>query len=405
MMHVIKNNLVCLLCLLLMHNIPQAQYKNKAMLGPVTKTGFYSLAVTPELSSYVKTDFSDLRVVDGDGKQAEYVLQRAGVNLAKDTAQYKPLPIIQQTQGDSGKSILVLDNAAKEKISSLVLLLGNASISRMADVSGSDDGKQWFSMVENISLEKKYITDTDRYAETVIFPTVQYRYIRLVMYNGKNDPLHIIAAGRYVNMAFRGMEAATDNPPVSYTQKDSSDGYSYIRVHNPLPFHVDNISLQISGPKFFKRDAVVVVPYGLDADFTLSSNTTCKLTVPVFATRDWLLKIFNGDNPPLKISGIGTSQQKRSIITWLNAGKTYHLEMNYANAIAPQYDLQNFKDSIPADISPIAYGPVEALLVAVNTQAGGSFFKQSWLWAVIIAILAGLLFFTWQLTKEVGKKG
>jgi len=398
-----RNSVAVILCLFVCI-VTHAQYKNKAALGPVTKTGFYSIAVTPELSSYVKTDFSDLRVVDGDGKQAEYVLQRAGVNLVKDTTQYKPLPIIQQTQGDSGRSILVVDNAAKEKISQLALLLGNASISRMADISGSDDDKKWFSMVENISLEKKYITDTDRYAETVIFPTVSYRYIKLVIYNGKNDPLHIIAAGRYINLDYKSVNATTENPPVNFKQTDSGDGYSYIKVHNPLPFHVDNISLQVTGPKFFKRDAVVVVPYGVDADFTLSSNTTFNLYVPVFTSRDWLLKIYNGDNPPLKITGISTRQQTRNIIMWLDSGKAYHLEMNNANAVSPQYDLQNFKDSIPQNISSIQYAAIEPI-AAVVVAEDKSIFKKSWLWAVIIAVLAGLVFFTWQLSKEMGKKG
>lgn len=400
-MRIIHLSLTLVICLLSNLGL-KAQFKSSAVLGPVTKTGFYAVAVTPELSGYLKTDFSDLRVVDDAGKQAAYIVQRRFGTSIKDTSIYKPLSIITKQQADSGKTVVVIANPTASKLQSVALLIGNASVNRMANISGSDDNNHWYSIAENINLERKFITDTDRYAQIVTFPLVSYRYIRLVIYNGKNDPLNIISAGRYQDYTYKATFPFVVNPVVNYTQKDSSDGYTYVDVHSNLPYHTDKVVLVVKGPRFFKREAEVLVPYSTGAGFTLQSDTVFNLEMPAFSSSNWRISIYNGDNPPLKITGITTYQQSKNIVAWLDSGKIYHLEMNNATAVAPRYDLQAFKDSIPADIAPLQYGKIETLVaLKVNTN---SYFKQWWLWAIVIAILLGLLFFTWQLTKEMARK-
>lgn len=401
MMRIIHHKLALVICLLSSLCL-KAQFKSSAVLGPVTKTGFYAVAVTPELSGYIKTDFSDLRVVDDAGKQAAYIIQRRFGTSVKDTSVYKPLSIITKQQADSGKTIVVIANPTASKLQSVALLIGNASVNRTANISGSNDDNHWYSIAENVSLERKFITDTDRYAQIVTFPLVSYRFIRLVIYNGKNDPLNIISAGRYQDYTYKTVYPFVVNPVVNYIQRDSSDGYSYVDVHGNLPYHTDKVVLTVKGPRFFKREAEVLVPYSTGAGFTLQSDTVFNLEMPVFATANWRIGIYNGDNPPLKITGISTYQQSKNIVAWLDSGKAYHLEMNNATAVAPRYDLQAFKDSIPVGITTLQYGKIETLVaLTANTN---SYFKQWWLWAIVIAILAGLSFFSWQLTKEMAKK-
>ncbi len=123
----------------------------------------------------------------------------------------------------------------------------------------------------------------------------------------------------------------------------------------------------------------------------------------MFNNQDWLIKIYNGDNPPLVIKDVITRQEALAIVPYLEEGKAYHLAMNDANASAPQYDLQNFKDSIPAHLQAAQLAAIEAAPAQVKAT-GSPIFKKAWIWAVIVAILAGLIFFTTQLSKEVAKK-
>jgi len=379
-------------------------FKNRAALDPVTKTGFYSIPVTPELSSYVKTDFSDLRIMDDSGRQVPYIIESFNIPLSTQDIIFHQLNIISKRQDDSGKTILIIDNSENEKINSVTLLIANVSVIRSADMSGSNDNQNWFSILENIALEKKNIQDTDEYAETINFPLVSYHYIKLVIDNKKYDPLNIIAAGNYKEVRLKENMSYVQNSPCSFTQQDNTDGYSYINIHSLREDQVSRIVLYVSGPKFFKRDIEVAIPYSLVTKFTLSSDTVFNLNIPVIKARDWLIKIYNGDNPALKIKSITTFQQFKTIVPWLDSARTYHLEMNDLNAKAPEYDLQAFKDSLPRDIPRISFSNIEAMPATNAVTASTSFFKRSWLWAVIIVILVGLLFFTWKLTREVGKK-
>src|SRR3569623_277910 len=159
MTRVIRNNLFLLLSALLCGNL-HAQFKNKAALQPVVKTGFYAINITPELSSYLKADFSDLRVLDDKDKQVPYIIRSITPPVNINSNGYQPLTIVKNELGDSGKTVLVIENQGKQNTGNLVLLIRNASVSRTANLSGSDDGKKWYSVVENISLQKTYDADS-----------------------------------------------------------------------------------------------------------------------------------------------------------------------------------------------------------------------------------------------------
>lgn len=374
----------------------------------MAKTGFYTVNITPELSSYVKTDFSDLRVMDDKDKQVPYVIRSVTPPVYINSSTYAPLAILKNDIADSGKTILVIKDTGKLEASNLLLHIRNASVSRIANLSGSDDGKHWYSVIENISLQKTYAVDGSSYLAEIRFPYNNYRFLKLVIYNGKNDPLNIMAVKKgavitYSAVDFADVSRYKINPACNYAQIDSSDGYTYIRLHNPKPYHVSRISIKISAPKFFKRDADVIVPYRPVANFTIKSDTLFNFYVPVFNSMDWVIKIFNGDNPPLLIKSITTLQEATAIVPYLEEGKAYKLVMSDANAATPKYDLQQFKDSIPDYLQQVKVGTVQPIPKTMQS-ANKSIFKKSWIWAVIIAILVGLIFFTTQLTKEVAKK-
>jgi hypothetical protein len=54
------------------------EFKVKASLDAVTSTGFYHIPVQPELTAFIKADFSDLRIMDQDNLQIPFII-KAGV--------------------------------------------------------------------------------------------------------------------------------------------------------------------------------------------------------------------------------------------------------------------------------------------------------------------------------------
>jgi len=376
-------------------------FHNSARLDTVGKAGFYAVSITPTLSSYVKKDFSDLRVVDENGNPVPYLLYSKVRMLKPDY--FKPFKIISNKLIDSGKSVIVLENGDTGKVSEISMRIKNTAVSRTFDISGSDDKTHWFSIVENINMSKRFATENDSYIEDISFPLSAYRYFRIIIYNGKNDPLNIIGAGRYVSAGHLPASELLLNPTPKYKRKDSSDRISYITVFNPDLFHIDHVGLKVKGPKFFRRQVDVVTNNQLIGSFIVSVDSSFIFSLPVINDSAFELRIYNGDNPPLDIAAISTSQENEKIIAYLEAGKNYQLELTNSKATMPRYDLEDFKDSVPMEIPALKFLSIEPVK-AVAEVKDKSIFTQVWIWPVLVTVLLVLVLFTFRLTKEVGKK-
>lgn len=140
----------------------------------------------------------------------------------------------------------------------------------------------------------------------------------------------------------------------------------------------------------------------LVGNFTISSDSLIRFSLPMLNDSLITIQIYNEDNPPLDISSITTAQDAEQIIAWLDSGKSYQLDMMSADAQPPRYDLVNFKDSIPENIKQIGVSHM-VNISAPRTVAPLVLFKNSWLWGILAFVLVVLALFTIRLTKEVGK--
>ncbi len=395
----IHNHILWILCFCSF--VANAQsFKSKAAIEPVSQTGFYAISITPELSSYLKSDCSDLRIVDEKENAVPYIV-RSNLPFIKP-ASYKLFKIISNELADSGRSTIIIENPDKEKINDFFLKIKNASVSRTIDLSGSDDKSHWFSITENIYLEKKFVTDDDSYMENIDFPLSSYHYFRLTIYNGKNDPLNIISAGRYIGEEQKTISPIIENPLLKFSQKDSNH-VSYITLFNPNLYHVGFVSMHLKAPKFFKRDVEMIASGETLGNFIISSDSVFQFNLPVFKDSLFEIRINNEDNPPLVVASVSTGQEPKKVIAYLEAGVHYILQLNNDSVAAPHYDLQSFADSISSNVPEVKLSNIENLLTP-TAPVSNNFFKQAWVWPVIIFVLILLVLFTLRLSKEVEKK-
>ena len=91
-----------------------AQFRYTALLDTVKATGFYTISITPELSSYLKTDLSDLRIVDEKKQPVAFI-----IDIPLPGQQFDPVlfdhKIIKKETIDS-KTILVIENQGKDEL-------------------------------------------------------------------------------------------------------------------------------------------------------------------------------------------------------------------------------------------------------------------------------------------------
>jgi hypothetical protein len=389
-----------LICLLLLCGNAGAQTFNySANLDSVQKSGFYAFSITPELSTMLKTDFRDLRIRDKTGNPVPWLVASQFPILRPDFL--RTLDIVQNTTTDSGQSLLIVRNDPKDKIDGFYIRFRNAAVSRTINLSGSNDGNKWYSIIEDVSLERRFIQDRDSFLENISFPLSSYTFYRVIIYNGKNDPLDILSVQKSIHRESPAVHALVENPPVSFIRKDSAKT-TWIHIANPRRFHISHVGIHVKAPRFFKRQVDIFANDFLVGNFAIVSDSMVNFSLPLLDDSVITTQIYNEDNPPLDISSITTSQDPEQIIAYLDSGKSYQLEMMSADAQPPRYDLVNFKDSIPETIKQIGVSHI-VYIPALRTVPPNDLFKKSWLWVTLGIVLIVLVFFTIRLTKEVGK--
>ncbi|MEO6550026.1 MAG: hypothetical protein ABIN94_18635 [Ferruginibacter sp.] len=383
------------------------QFKHTAALEEVKATGFYTINIAPQLSAYTKTDFADIRLANSKKQWVPHLLKMAAPAQTEDA--FIQLPIIQNTQTDSGKNLLIIQNTKTGGLYSIQLSLKNTAVNRTAVVSGSNDQHNWYIIDDNVIISKSNELQHDEYLQEINFPMANYRYFKIIIDNHRNYPLLITGAGYYSKTATGTQLFLQENPAPSFSQNDSNNR-SYIEVKQDALYQFDRVSLSISGAKFYSRDIAFYVsgsaniksmkqPISL-GNFKLNSAAPSVFELPRTKATHLSIIIFNGDNPPLKIEHAGLQQQIVSLVAYLEKGKKYDLVFGDSLASFPDYDLQLFKDSIHM-LQPLGYGKI--MSSKMNTTNKSSSGKNTWIWASIILAGIVLTLSTMRLMRDLEK--
>jgi len=401
-----KRNRFGIIFLLIPWSAGAQQFRHTCMIDSVKESGFYSIPVSPDISAYLKTDFSDIRIVNEKGQWIPHIINYPYNNKSHEFA-YFDLPIIKKENANSQTTIIVGNNGNHD-LSDLFINVKNAIVNRFASLSGSDDQLKWFTIRDSILLKDTELILDNQPALKIYFPPVNYPYFRIIIFNGKNDPLNIQKVMNDGPPLPEKDEQYISNPKAGFIQSDSS-GYSLIRIENKNNFHVSRININIPSPKYFERKASLYTAYAGSikgmrqanpvAELTLSSNSTGDYNLPLLKSRVFYLLLENKDNPPLQMATITTEQGNKEIIAYLEKGKSYRLLFDDSLAMAPDYDLKSF---VRNTIGKLNVGEISAAnQTTIKVAAGKN--KNRWIWPSIILVIVLLGFFTLSLTREIKK--
>ena len=384
-----------------------AQFRYTALLDTVKATGFYNIPITPELSSYLKTDLSDLRIVDEKKQPVAFITDIPYKRYVIHAVLFDQ-KIVKKETVDT-KTILVIENTGKSKLSNFIIELKSAAAERTASLSGSDDNANWFAILDSLLLHKSGEYDNSSHSQRINFPQGNYKYFKLTINNDKKEPLNILkVTSSDISSVIDINQFFFDNPRPSFSRTDSG-GYSLIKIINDRPFHISTIKLSITGPWLYKRQAKLFseIKPGLSetwnsnghAAFNISSDEFSTHSIPFLKSKAFYLLIENGDNPPLKIGSVTTGQVKRRVIAQLEKGRSYSLLLDNSGAMAPDYDLQHFRDRM-TDNSVINIKNIIALPQQEAIPAKKQVDKR-WIWPVIILLILLLAILAWKLAADM----
>ena len=396
----------CILVVLPIFSFAQ-HFKFTATLDSVAVSGFYTISLSPQLSAIAKTDFADIRIADSKKQWVPHILQSSNTSLVEDL--FTEFPIIENAVTDSGKNLLIVHNTKAPGIYNLKLFLKNAAVNRLGVLSGSNDQHKWYIIDDAISINKSVETVKDEYLQEINFPLIKYKYLKIIIDNVHHDPLLITKAGFYEKSSAKNIDNYQNNPVTSFTQKDSNN-YTYITVKQDDNYQFDKILLSIKKPKYYSRNVEIylsdrdvnhnIKPGLLLGNFQLTSSALSQFDLSRIKAKLFLIKIKNGDNPPLIIEKIITQQQTFSLITYLDSDKKYSLFFGDSLASFAEYDLQIFKDSIHV-IHPLKYKNIQPVNSDIVMKKGTN--ENWWIWLSIIFGGFILSYCTYKMVGDINK--
>jgi hypothetical protein len=394
-------------------SVANAQFTKQAALDKTADAGFYKVGLGPDVMVAAAEDLRDIRIIDDKGRQVPFIVRPSEtVNI---TGEFLSFPILSNGPDTAGNSVVIVDNAVRASINYLDLSIKNTAVKRTLDISGSDDLNNWYAIQQNTAMEPGVGAASDKYVQLLRFPLSNYRYIKLLIANDRKDPVNITKAGISRNRITSVPDYMNRNPQPHFRQKDSADGNTYILIDQEKTYPVSEVLLKLSGRKFFEREVSIFSRPDSTGVWTLltasvlssrsltASDTLLEVPVPNSKFPHLLLRLSNGDNPPLKLTALILQHRRQNLIAWLEKEQEYKLVFGDSSALSPVYDLRSFEDSIPSQISSLNYRRIVDKTNVEPSAATAS--SRKWLWPVIIACVALLAILSVRLLGDMKNKG
>lgn len=389
---------------LLRVNAQQQSFKFKASVDSVSASQFYKIPLGPSITSKCLPSLQDIRIIDENGKQVAYILkQEQGVETK---SLFTPFPIISNKKENDKQVHVTVENKQANPIVKLWVITSNTDAQRLVDVTGSNNQKDWFIIKEKLPFNNAISTKETTSAYAIDLPLSGYKYYQIVFIGKDVLPPNILSVGVYSNDYVSAKYV--DNPKPIFLQKDSSDKHTYVELQLDAPQQIDELSITISGVKFYKR---LMSVYSIDNKqqiFVQNNNVSsdASLTFPINThARKLLLVIDNEDNQPLKIDSVVTRQLRKYLLTYLEANKQYTLQFGDSSALVPKYDLDFFKDSIDDSKTATAAIGIIEITPQANTSTPAKNNTKVWLiWIAIGTVLVVLLLMVKNMLQQLQKK-
>lgn len=390
-------------------------YKFYSQLDTVKSPGFYNIELGPALNAHIKPNYSDVRIVNESGKWIPHVLHNPSTEKTNHPVDFDLK--FTKTESPGFNTILIIENSTKNSINNIGLSITNTEAERFCTLSGSNNQQNWFVINDSVLIKPVPAIENTVNKFTINFPPSDYRFFKIII-NNKNKYPFLIKGISSSSAAYSDIDSPfynrkkIENPAATVLQKDSGK-ITYVKITQQQPFHVDKISLELSGVKYFNRKADLFIPDGEGHSFSspgrflqsigVSNNSTLEYNFPLTKSKVFYLLINNEDNLPLKVNKVGSFCSNYFLTAYLDTGNNFRLIMDNQSAVAPNYDLSNLDnkitDSIPllptSNTSPVAEN------ITPNTKTD----NNKWiLWTSIAAALLILLFFTSKMLKEVDKR-
>ncbi|MDD5149497.1 MAG: hypothetical protein PHC28_03310 [Flavobacterium sp.] len=389
-----------------------AQQSTTAKIESIKENGLHKIVLPAEIRSFSKEDLSDFRIFDAKKKEVPYfVIQENRAEILSSFSEFKVL----SKNAIPRKSTTIIFKNPKTSIDEIVLQITNSDVTKSFSISGSNDQKEWFGLVNNSQLYNLESAQETSVFKTLNLPLSSYHYLKIIFDDKKTLPINILKVGNF-DTKIQG-EALQECIPKSIqtsqflTQKKTRIHiiFDQIQIVNQMIFNITNPSLFKRNARIYWNKNLIVKHKTIKAQedlfyFELNSETKNAINVPQLFKKDFFIEIDNQDNQPLTFSGIRFFQNQIAIIADLKANENYTIKTGNPKLNTPNYDLENFKSKIANNLPLATIYKIEHKSSNENSTKEKSIWQQAWFMWVCIALGGiAIFYFTASLVKDMKK--
>ncbi len=358
-----------------------------------TSSGFVRLSITPEIFNENQPTLNDLRVMDESKRLVPHVIHWGRVQETQQL-EWKPARLINATFVPGKYAAIVADFGETAEKNHITVTLSGQNYRRRALLEGSNDSKAWEVVAEDVWLFDVSLPGQNFKVDTIKFPANNFRYLRLTAYNMTDDPRRITIETVKSGFMRTEMEKELVLVPVKHMAVSHDEKNNQTILELDLGFRnlpVVNLQFEITTSYFYRGYELLgrngskeKVPRKTETRWdTIEQDVPWKsvhrgvlyrikhkqkisqslkvegVSVP---SRYLQLRIFNGDNPPLRLDGVSIYRRDTSLVFQAQPGQVYTLIGGNPKAREANYDLAKSIQGIDELTLPtVSLGPSTAI--------------------------------------------
>ncbi len=380
-------------------------YQWQTEVEKIDKEAFYKIDLQPKIVGKLNTQFSDIRIKDGTGKDVPYFIEKEPFSVTKRV--FKEYDVVKKIRWRNGATVLVVENEHKDTINNIQLQIKNFDVRKHLELAGSDDYNNWYTIKEDYTFHSANGHHTTSEVKSLNFPYTDYKYYRIIIFDCFSLPINVMKIGYFDTYQEQGKFKKLEAPVL--TRFDSTETkQTYIKVNFAAIPYFDKLTIKVDKPAYYYRNAKICFKhtdkkgrtyYEVEDYITLNSNSDFTIHFSDFQHKEFYIVIDNEDNPPLENVRVEAYQLNRYLITHLESGKNYKLVFENENIYTrPNYDINHFKYKIPDDIQLLTTGSITSIQYKTTKKVITS---TLWMWGAIAVVALLLGYMSYKMITEM----
>ena len=400
------------LLILLANQVFGQSFTTSAKISGIKNDGLHSVLLRPEIRSFSKADLSDLRIFDKENHEVPYLVLNEKSNKPADN--FEAFPMVLKEIIPSKKTTIIIENIGNKNLEEITLNLANSSLTKSCNISGSDDQKTWFGLLDKFQLRDLENTEKTNTFLKIKLPLSSYHFLKFELNDLKTAPINILQIGNFKHLLLNSIWQNLRPDSVKITN-DLQQKKTQIKVFFAQKQVIDKVFFEISKPNFYQRNASILVNRKIVrkkkaenlvetlVNFTLNSSQKNAFDLPEIFEKEFIIEIDNEDNLALEILAVKLQQLSAYLVADLKINENYTLKTGNEELKMPNYDLAFFKNNISKQLPEAAILEVKTI-ATISEKKEISFWQNPWFMWLCITIGGSIIFyFSSDLLKDMQK--